>query len=234
LPSEFRIGAIIQARMDSTRLPGKSLMDIAGKPLLQYVIEGAGSCSSFGGSICVATSDRPVDDPIAEYCEDASVDVFRGSVEDVSGRLLACAQSRSLDYFARMNGDSPFVDSELIDKAGEIVRQSGEDFITNIQPRSYPYGISVELFRTDAFAQGYERMSAPDHYEHVSHFFYEHLSDFDYRNIQRKGENLSEIRMTVDTEADKLRFEKLISIADDRWDDWGLKEILNIYRTEIS
>jgi len=219
--------------MDSTRLPGKSLMEIAGKPLLQYVIEGAQSCNSFRGSICVATSDRPVDDPIADYCEENKVDVFRGSVEDVSGRLLACARSRKLDYFARMNGDSPFVDLELINKACEIVRQSGEDFVTNIRPRSYPYGISVELFRTDSFALGYERMSEPDHYEHVSHYFYEHLDDFNYRNIVREGEDLSKIRMTVDTEADKRRFERLISITDDRPGDWGLKELLNIYRMEF-
>jgi spore coat polysaccharide biosynthesis protein SpsF (cytidylyltransferase family) len=229
LSEKFRFGGIILARMDSSRLPGKALTDFAGQPLLQYAIDGAKRSEAIRDVTVVATTERAVDDPIAEYCRSHNVDVYRGETEDVSARALGCARSYSLDYFARLNGDSPFVDHGLLDQACEIARTTGTDFVTNVRPRSYPYGLSVEVFKTEVFARGYAQMSEPHHFEHVTLYFYEHLNDYSYRSLIHEERDLSSIRLTVDTPEDKDRFETLRAVAGDDWEHWGLSEIVNAY-----
>jgi len=136
----------------------------------------------------------------------------------------------SLDYFARLNGDSPFVDHELVDRACDLARRTGVDFVTNVCPRSFPYGVSVELFRTAVYALGYERMSEPEDFEHVTRYFYRHLADYRYRNIVNETGDLSGIRLTVDTPEDKHRIERLRAAAGDQWDEWGPRDAVCAYR----
>ena len=229
LTDALRFGGIILARMDSSRFPSKALTTIAGVPLLQYSIDGARRSTAVRDVVVVATTDRSVDDPIAEYCRAHNVHVYRGQTDDVSARVLACARSYSLDYFARFNGDSPFMDHALIDQACEIARSTGVDFVTNVRPRSYPYGLSVEVFRTDVFARGYALMDELRHFEHVTLYFYEHLNEYSYRSLIHEGKDLSSIRLTVDTPEDKVRIEKLRAVAGDRWDHWGLEDIVRAY-----
>lgn len=227
------IGAIIFCRLDSRRLPGKVLKDVCGKPLLWYVISQCQQVTSITPNIIMATSDRPIDDPIDQYGKELGIRVFRGSLENVAERALMCAQEYQLDYFFRINADSPFIDPDLLSKAYDIVTHKNYDLITNLYPRSFPYGVSVELIKTSTFKSIYQRMVKPEHFEHITQFFYQNIMSFSYYNLTHQGEDLSPIRLTVDTEDD---FEKLLiarSKLKDSWQTLGYLEVANFYRNNF-
>lgn len=202
----MRIGGIVLARMDSSRLPGKHLRELKGRPLLDWLFDRAKAIRGLD-DLVLATSDRPVDDPLHEFAQSRGIACFRGSVEDVAGRVLACAKSRSYDAWARINGDSPLLDFELF-TSGIVKFRSGEfDIVTNVLHRSYPVGNSMEIFSTRVFEDGYVRFEEPAHHEHVTLYFYEQGSR-DYRifNLTRKGENCARLSVAVDTVDDFSRF----------------------------
>lgn len=211
------VGAIVVCRLDSKRLPAKVLRPVNGKPLLWYVVSRCKQVAELNNNIIVATSTRRIDDPIVDYCQQEKLRVFRGSAEDVSGRVLSCAQANKLGYFFRVNADSPFLEPSLFKRAWDIAVSSDYDFVTNLYPRSFPYGVSVELVKTDVFQTAYQQMSAQEHFEHVTLFIYQNISQFRYFNVVREGSNLSNIRLTIDTEDDWRRFESVITKAGNRW-----------------
>lgn len=214
----MNMGAIVVCRLDSQRLPAKVLRLANGKPLLWYIISRCKLVTELNNNIIVATSNRRIDDPIAEYCKRENLKIFRGSAEDVSGRVLNCAQANKLKYFFRVNADSPFLEPSLLKHAWDIILSSDYDFVTNLYPRSFPYGVSVELVKTDVFRTAYQQMTAQEHFEHVTLFIYQNISHFCYFNIIREGDNLSNIRLTIDTEDDWRTFEPFITKAGNRWD----------------
>jgi spore coat polysaccharide biosynthesis protein SpsF len=212
------VGAIVVCRLDSERLPAKVLRTVNGKPLLWYVISRCKLVTELNNNIIVATSNRGIDEPIVEYCKSKKLKIFCGSAEDVSGRVLNCAQANKLKYFFRVNADSPFLEPSLLKHAWDIILSSDYDFVTNLYPRSFPYGVSVELIKTDAFRTAYQHMTVQEHFEHVTSFIYQNISHFRYFNILREGDNLSNIRLTIDTEDDWRIFKPLITKAKIRWD----------------
>jgi spore coat polysaccharide biosynthesis protein SpsF (cytidylyltransferase family) len=203
------IGAIILARMDSRRLPGKVLARVGGRPLIDYVLQRCRRAAELQGNIVLATSDREVDDPLAEFSRASDVELFRGDSDDVAGRVLACARKFGYRYFARVNADSPFLEPSLIDEAIRLVGTNEVDLVTNLVPRTFPYGISVELVRTDTFAKAYPRMVRPDQRELPIIYFYENIQKFRYLSIACPSGNLSKTRLTVDTPEDLRWFGRL-------------------------
>jgi spore coat polysaccharide biosynthesis protein SpsF len=231
MSSQISCGAILLGRLDSSRLPGKVLADVAGRPLLWYVLT---RCQHVHfDKIVVATSNRALDDPIVKYCQQNDVNVFRGDVLDVAGRVLMCARHYHMDYFARINADSPFVEPSLLQEALKLARLSEYDFITNLQPRSFPYGVSVEVFKVSTFAQGYDQMTNADEHEHVTKYFYDHLDNYRYANIQREGD-LSQLRLTIDTPNDLRRFRTLIDTMLPTWDSLSYKDVIEFYQKVTS
>ena len=142
------IGAIVQARMSSMRLPGKSLRPLCGKPMLQYVLESLAQVDELAETI-VATSSDPSDDPIAEFCDQFGSVCFRGSLDHVAERFLQTANARGLSAFVRVSGDSPLLDPRFVARAVDLFVESNADVVTNVFPRTYPPGMSVELVRTE-------------------------------------------------------------------------------------
>jgi spore coat polysaccharide biosynthesis protein SpsF (cytidylyltransferase family) len=213
------IGAIVVGRMDSRRLPGKVLADVAGAPLLAYVVSRVRLVRALAGRVVVATSDRPLDDPIAELCRAEGWPVFRGSAEDVAGRVLACATEHGWDWLARVNGDSPFTDPELLAEACEAAELGDLNLITNLQPRSFPYGVSVELIRTGFYRQAYARFRDAGDYEHVTRYLYAHLTYTRFVNIPHRGEDLSSFRLTIDTPDDLTTFRRFVGSLHRDWLD---------------
>lgn len=211
-PVQLRAGAIVICRLDSSRLPGKVLKRVRGRPLLQWIIDRVGQTSCFDQGIVVATSDRAVDDPLVDYCNQLAIPVFRGPANDVAKRVLQCAQEYRLDWFARINGDSPFVDPDLLAHACNIARSDRYDLVTNLDPRSYPYGVSVELVRTRTFAKARQVMRSAEQLEHVTKILYESDPGFEIRsfNVQNPVGDQSGYRLTVDTPEDWVRFCGLI------------------------
>ena len=115
----MQIGAVIQARMSSQRLPGKVLMPLAGKPLVQYLLESLEHSAQLGG-VVVATSDQPSDAALAHFCREQEVACYRGSLDDVTARLLGAAEWHSFEAIVRVCADSPLLDWRLVDQAVEL------------------------------------------------------------------------------------------------------------------
>lgn len=227
----MKIGIIIPCRLDSVRLPGKVLMPVQGKALLWYLIARCRQVDLPGDYILVASTDRTIDEPIERFCHTEGITLFRGAVEDVAGRMLACANEAGLDYFVRANADSPFLDPALINKACQVVTRRGYQFVTNLYPRSFPYGVSVELVQTSMFQSAYQQMHKPSHFEHVTQYLYENITQFDYHNITHDGPDLSRLRLTVDTEADFRRFEGILGQLNyHKWPVLSFLDVAKIYQ----
>lgn len=201
--------AIILARMTSKRLPGKVLCRLAGRPLIDHVIDRARTIPSVT-QVVVATSVDASDDRLADHCRDRGVAVFRGSLDDASRRVRDCAETYGCDYFARVNADSPFLDAALIEHGLNRAVADSLDLVTNLRPRTWPYGIAVEVFSARTYRNAYERMDRPEDFEHVSAFFYRHLAEFRYANLVSPDGDHTDARLTIDDEADLVRAEELI------------------------
>lgn len=201
----MKFGAIVLARMDSSRLPGKALKKIGEKTLIEHCIAKLKS-----DSLCqpiLATSDRDIDYPLIEVAKKNGIEYFTGDLDNVANRVQECVRHFNLDYFARVNGDSPFLNFRLLrDSLDELVT-GNYDFVTNLLPRSFPYGISLEIFATTAYLKGYNLFRGNKYYEeHITSYFYDNKANFNYKNIF-SGFNISEeelirIRLVVDTKED--------------------------------
>ena len=201
------LGAIIVARMDSRRFPGKVLHPVAGRPLLEHVVQRCRRVRAIERRIIIATTSRPVDQPIARFAVAQGLSVFRGEAENVASRLLECARAAGWDGFYRVNGDSPCLDPELLDRAAETFALGEWDLVTNLYPRSFPYGVSVELLRTARYAEAYRRFERAEEREHATAFFYQHPTEFQIANLRNLEPASSSLnprwsRLTIDVPED--------------------------------
>jgi spore coat polysaccharide biosynthesis protein SpsF len=192
-----RIGAIVQARMSSKRLPGKSLRPLCGKPLLQYVLEGLAHADRLDETI-VATSTDPSDDPIVEFCARIGAVCLRGSLENVAERFSMASESRGFSAFVRISGDSPLLDPRLVARAVDHFVESKADVVTNVFPRTYPPGMSVELLRTGAFEHAFLKFTEPYDREHVTSYFYRNSDQFQLVNFSLDPPR-RDVHLAVDT-----------------------------------
>lgn len=166
------IGAIIQARMGSTRLPGKVMLKAAGKPLLGLLVERL-SYSTLPDEIIVATSVDPQDDVIADYCASQGIALFRGSQSDVLDRYYQAARYYQCDIIVRVTSDCPLTDPVLVDEMIRVFieRQHEYDLVTNKHPLTYPDGFDVMAIK--ALADAWEHATTPYQREHVVPYFWE-------------------------------------------------------------
>lgn len=195
---------IVFARLDSSRLPGKALRPIAGKPLIDRVIDRC-LAASRGSPVIVATSDRAVDDAIANHVSRRDVPLFRGAAEDVAGRALACAEEYGLDLFMRISGDSPFIDPALIDRCLDRARDGAADLVTNVFPRTYPAGVSVEAIRRVAMRRIVEETLDIEDREHVTRYAYRRAERFTIENLEAPDDRYSGLSLSVDTPDDHAK-----------------------------
>lgn len=222
------IVAIIIARLDSKRLPNKALRIVNGLPLIYYVLTRA-KCIPGIDNIVVATSNRPTDDRLAAYVVSQGIDIYRGSLENVALRVLNCAIKFKADYFVRLNGDSPFLDSSLIAQGINYCRNGKIDFVTNLIDRSFPYGISVEIIRTDAFKRAYTRMTQPEEHKHITQYLYSHLEEFNYKTITSSRPELNSARVAIDTDDDFELFKHIVDKLGEFVFSVGYVQIAEIY-----
>ncbi|MDG1143294.1 MAG: hypothetical protein P8N92_01430 [Burkholderiales bacterium] len=223
------LGAIVLARLDSSRLPGKSLTNVSGRPLLSYIVERLRKIPTFD-SIVLATSDRGLDDELEDFARQSNIGCFRGSIDDVAGRVLKCAQAYNFDTFARVNGDSPLIDYILLAEAVRKQRESNVDIVTNIFPRSFPSGASVEVVRTLALEKSYRMMFDHTHFEHVTKFFYDNSSMFSILNFESGDAGLTSLNLAVDMPEDLERFQGLITAMTDGHLEYSGQRLYSLYR----
>lgn len=221
------IGAIVQTRMSSQRLAGKVLRQTAGKPLIQYLLERLKCCRRLE-AVIVATSTHESDAPIADFCRHYGITCFRGSLLDVAGRFNAVLNEYSFEAFARVNGDSPLLDPALVDRGVDCLLNSEAEIVTNVLPRTYPRGQSVEVLRTQTFRRGYEQMHQADDLEHVTSFFYRNQQGFRIHNFE-STQRYGRIQLAVDTEHDLRVFAAIVARMDRPHWEYGLTEIVRLY-----
>ena len=215
------IGAIVQARLGSTRLPGKMLAPLAGRPVLAWVLERLAHAREPAMSV-VATSELAADDAIDEFCSERGVRCHRGSSEDVAQRLLDAAAAAGLDAFVRVNGDSPLIDQRLIDRGAELMRAGGADLVTNVRPRTFPPGQSVEVVLTEALERALRGSATDEDREHVTGPLYR-----DGFSIVRFANDPPQTtpRYTLDTPADHARLEAILLRMDRPHWEYGWDEL---------
>lgn len=206
------LGILVQARMDSSRLPGKVLAPLAGKPMLAYVLDRVLRCKP-RLPVAVCTSSRRCDDPIAHFCAARAVDCYRGSHDNVAARCLRAAEHFGFDAFVRVCGDSPLIDPRLIDRAVEIFASRRYDLVTNGLDRSFPAGQTVEVIDLEAFDRGFMRMYSREHFEHVTRYFYERADLFRIFNFTT-DRDAAHVKLAVDTPSDLERIEELVASLD--------------------
>ncbi len=220
------IGIIIQARLNSSRLPGKILKDIQGKPMLRYLIESLEHCQC-PDKLIVATSNEITDDPVAEFCNGLNVTCYRGSLDNVAGRFMGVIDVYGLDSFVRISGDSPLMDFRLVDKSIRIYQSAQYDIVTNVLKRTFPRGQSVEVINSSVFKKTYLSISSAYDREHVTPFFYEHSDEFSIHNFEANNES-GHIQLSVDTPEDMLHLESILSSMKRPHWEYSFEEIIEI------
>jgi spore coat polysaccharide biosynthesis protein SpsF len=203
------VGAVIQARMTSVRCPGKVLRRVAGRPLLGWLVDRL-SLADLDGLV-VATSDEAPDDEIELACQSMGVDCHRGPLVDVAQRLRDAGRARGFDAIVRVSGDSPLLLPKTVSTAVDLYRSLDVDVVTNVFPRSFPRGQSVEVVRVAALERALPRMDDPRHREHVTSWLYEHFDDVRIHNLAASHDH-SSISMAVDTEADFTRISAALEV----------------------
>ncbi len=226
----MKIAIIIQARMESARVPGKVLLQVRGKPLLQYLLDRLKS-ANLGLPIVIATSREPADQLIYDFCTKQAIDCYRGSHLDVASRFSDTIDVHGLDAFVRLSADSPLLDGGIIKQALKKMDDT-MDLITNIFPRSYPKGQSVEIMSTECFKHNISRMVDKSDKEHVTPFFYRNAGEFKIHNLLLKP-SLADTSMAVDTPKDLERFRQMIRTTGDNWVKLSFPQLLSRFQKDL-
>lgn len=203
-----KVVAIVQARMGSTRLPGKVLRQACGAPMIAWQLAQLAKCTGLD-RIVIATTGSPADDQIAEYCESHGVAVFRGSEHDVLDRYYRAALEHAADVIVRMTADCPLMDPAIVDMAVEQFLEGDFDFVANTAPPpgSFPNGMDVEVFSRTALESIWASARSDFDREHVTFAIWKHPDQFRLLRFEAP-EDWSDVRMSVDYADD---FEALVT-----------------------
>lgn len=197
------IGIILQARMGSSRLPGKVLKKIGNKTLLEHIFYRL-SFLKHSVKLVLATSTSAENDEIDVYCNKHGVDCFRGDEDDVLGRYYICAKKYGFRQIVRLTGDNPFIDIEELDNLIDLHLNTKVDYAHSLG--MLPIGAGAEIFTFKALAQSYNEATKENHREHVNEYIQEHPELFKIAVLSvSKEKNRPDVYLTVDTEEDYLR-----------------------------
>jgi len=189
----------VQARMGSTRLPGKVLADLGNRPMLEFMLDGIRHLPV--DHLVVATSTRPQDDAVADVVAAAGVEVVRGSESDVLARYCAVLDAFPCDAVVRLTGDCPLVDPDIVSDVLDLHQARGADYTSNVLPRTFPKGLDVEVIDAAVLRQAADESVDPGEREHVTPFVYRRPERFKLANLSNP-EHLGDERWTVDTPDD--------------------------------
>jgi spore coat polysaccharide biosynthesis protein SpsF len=197
-----RVVAVIQARLGSTRLPGKALADLAGRPVLAHVAERAAAIPGVDG-VVLATTVSTADDLLEAFAGRAGIGCVRGSEADVLDRFLLASREAGAGAVVRITADCPLLDPEVSGRvvAEYVARRPGVDYVSNVHPPTYPDGLDTEMFSAEALETAWREARLPSEREHVTPYIWKHPERFRLANVEHE-EDLSAHRWTVDTEAD--------------------------------
>lgn len=226
------VTAIIQARMNSRRLPEKVMKEISGKAMLWYVVKRL-EYSKKVEDIIIATTKNPQDDAIEEFCKKNLFKFFRGSETDVLDRYFQCASEYEVETVVRITADCPLIDPKIVDKVvGEYKKRSRDfDGASNIIKRRYPIGLDTEVLSFESLEKCWENASRKHQREHVTQYIYENPDEFKLISIENNAD-YSGLRWTVD-EIDDLEFiRQIYKRLYDGKNSFGMRETLETLEKE--
>jgi spore coat polysaccharide biosynthesis protein SpsF len=220
--SNPRVVAIIQARMAATRLPGKVLADLGGRPALDWVLRRAGRAGLID-QVIVATTTHSEDDAVAAFCKENEYKYFRGSMQDVLDRYYQAALGAKADIVVRITGDCPLIDADMLDSNIQTFLQADPalDFAANRLPgdRTIPIGLDSEICTFAALKSAWIEAKQPHQREHVMPFFYENPERFRTLHIKHKPD-YGQYRWTLDTPEDLTLLRKVVAAFEDDRFSW--------------
>ena len=224
------IVGILQARMGSTRLPGKVLMDLLGEPMLLRELERLDHCTTLD-ALVVATSDLARDDPLAELLTSRGRTVFRGSESDVLDRYYRCAQEHGADIVVRLTGDCPLICPEVVDAVVKAYLADPDcDYASNVEPPTYPDGLDVEVTPLRILELMWHKASGGER-EHVTP--YVRLRPDIFRHVTvRRDSDLSWMRWTVDEPRDLEFVRRVYTCLHREGEVFGMEAILALLEAE--
>ena len=210
---------IIQARLSSERFKNKILFPIYGKPLIGHVINKLKKSNKIK-KIIVATSTHKSDDKLIKYLKEINIDYYRGKLKNVAHRFLKLAIKKKVKYFLRINGDSPLIDYKIVERAIKILnRKKQYHIITNVFPRTFPKGQSVEIIKTEILKNNIGSFNNFEK-EHMTQYFYRNHKNFKIKNFTFKNAKKI-IKLSIDTKNDLNNIIKKFS--KNRFENFQLK-----------
>ena len=190
----------IQARSNSKRFRNKILKKIYGLPIIMHVVNKVKK-AKLVKDLIVATSKNKTDDTLIKTLKSFKIKYFRGELDNVALRFLNLAKKKKCKYFARVNGDSPLLDYQVIDKAIKIHKKNKSfDLISNVFPRTFPKGQSIEIIKVKSLENNIQRMSSNE-LEHVTRYFYKNKNNFKIKNFKNNSKKKF-IKLSIDTASD--------------------------------
>jgi len=226
-----RVLAVVQARVGSTRLPGKALLSIAGKPMVAHVLQRVQAIRAVD-QVVLATTVRSEDDELADFARSVGIACVRGSVDDVLDRFRAAVTSYPTDVVVRGTADCPLLDPRVSARVlRKYLRLSGRvDYVSNVRPLTYPDGLDTEVFSSQALERACHLATRPSDREHVTTYMLDHPEEFTRSKVKHRP-NLSAKRWTVDTKEDLEFVRAVYGALSPRGDRiFGMTEVLELLR----
>lgn len=226
----MKIVGIVQARMGSTRLPGKMMKEVLGKPMVQYVFDRV-QPSQRMAEVWLATTTDASDDVLADWAKTHGVKCYRGSVNDVLDRYYQTAKLAGAEVVVRITGDCPLADYQVIDTVinGYLTEYPTFDYVCNTQPPTFPDGLDTEVFSFVSLEKAWNEAKLPSEREHVTPYIWKHPEIFKIKNILN-GVDLSGLRWTLDTEEDFSLIRLIIEAMATEKNYPDFSRILEIFR----
>lgn len=229
---QVKVLALIQARMASTRLPGKVLADIGGKPLVFHIVERLRQARRID-EVAIATTTEPSDDSLVAAAEDAGVPVHRGAVDDIVERLRGAARRFEADVVVRIWGDCPLIDSGVVDRLVELLLSRNLDFATNALPenRTYPPGLDAEVYSRHSLDRLDAEASDPRDREFPVEYLRARPDEFSM-DVLHYTEDLSALHLTVDYIEDLENVRRIYGVLERRKLPSDLATLVGLLRAE--
>jgi spore coat polysaccharide biosynthesis protein SpsF (cytidylyltransferase family) len=217
---------IIQARYSSKRLPGKVLKKILGTAVLKRVVQQVKKSKKIS-KIIIATSKHKTDKKIINFCKKNKIQCISGPLNNVFKRFYSIIVHEHCKSFVRISADSPLIDPSLIDRAVTIFSKNRYDIVTNVFPRTFPKGFSVEVVNSKLILDFLLKIKKKRHKEHLTTFFYDNYNNFKIKNFYNKINN-SNINLSIDSFTDFIRAKSILKFCKNK--NYSLDYILLIYK----
>ena len=229
MPNRNKIGCIIQSRLGSTRLPGKVMMKVDDKHTLIHHLLNQLHQSKYCKNLVVATTSLSTDDKLVEFLKNLKINFFRGSSNDCLDRYYHCAKKFNFSTIIRITSDNPLIDPTLLDNAVNTFLSDSYDYLSNCNPRTFPYGTEIEIFSFKALERSWNEALKESEREHVTPYFYNNPKKFKIFSI-KNPENLSHLRWTIDVIDDLILVQKIIKKI--KKSPILMNDIINLYKKE--